>query len=113
MADEGLEKIMDARQKAFEKVVETKVDALGDKVQTSLDSVKNTMDNLQDTIVGSVKGFNKRLDSHEKEDKKEFSEVRDRVVESEGKIIKIMAIGGIVLIVMGWIANALIQKHDW
>ena len=101
MADErGLEKIMDARQKAFEKVVETKVDALGDMMQTSLDTVKNSMDVLQDTVVDSVKGFNKRLDNHEKEDKQEFTSVRDRVVDSEGKIIKIMAIGGIVFIVM-------------
>lgn len=109
--DKALEQIMDAKQKAFETVVETKMDALsavvetkmdalGDRMQSSLETVKNSMDLVQDTIVSSVEGFTVRLDQHEKDDLKEFKEVKERVVDSEKKIIKMIAVGGIVLIIM-------------
>jgi len=85
--------------------------SLKEMMQKQFDTTHEKLDMVTATLSSSVKGFQNRLDTHEKENIVDFKSVNDKVVDSEKKIIKLMAAGGLTLIVLGWIANAIIQHH--
>lgn len=94
-----------------QKVLAVEQKALKEIMQRQFDTTHEKLDMVTNTLSSSVKGFQDRLDGHEKENVTDFKDVNDKVVDSEKKIIKMMAAGGFILIVLGWIANAVIQHH--
>lgn len=94
-----------------QKVLASEQKALKEMMKTQFGTTHDKLDTVTDTLSSSVKGFQNRLDKHEKENVSDFTKVNERVVDSEKKIIKMLAVGGFILIVLGWIANAIIQHH--
>ena len=69
-------------------------------METKLDSLHEKVDVTNNTLV-----------LHIDEDKKSFGLVHNDLKEHERKIIKVMSVGGFLLIILGWVVNAIISNH--
>ena len=81
--------------------------SLRESVENKIDTVHDKLDTVNGAILEHIEDDRISFDKIHKElsnGDKQFTDLRN-------SITKVVAIGGVALVILGWIANALIQKY--